>query len=198
MRRETKMERTYQQKIETLTRVVAELMPKLPYHNFGHAVEVYTAVSTLAGLGEVNSEDRFLLKSAALLHDIIFVPGRTDNEERSASFARQYLPRIDYSVEQSRKVGDLVLATKMPQKPRDYMEQLLCDADLYNLGGDEFFDRGEKLRQELGLPKETWDEFQLGFLREHQYHTDVARKIRDGGKRTNIQQLERKLLERSP
>ena len=191
------MERNeYQKKIETITCVAGELMPKLPYHNFGHAIDVYSAASTLALLGGVGYENRFLLKTAALLHDIVVVPGLRDNEERSAEFASQYLPKIGYSSDQTEKVGKLVLATKMPQNPNGFLEQVLCDADLDNLGRPDFLELGEKVRVELGLPNnEKWYQQQIQFLRNHQYHTEIARKLRDPGKAANIQRLEKMLQE---
>ncbi len=186
----------YQKKIETITCVAGELMPKLPYHNFRHAIDVYSATNTLALLGEVDYEDRFLLKTAALLHDIIVVPGLKDNEERSAEFARRYLPKIGYSSGQSEKVGKLVLATKMPQNPNGFLEQVLCDADLDNLGRNDFFELGDKVRLEFGLPdNEKWYQQQMKFLRNHHYYTDIARKLRDSGKAANIQKLEKMLQE---
>lgn len=196
-RQEMKMERNdYQKKIETLTCVAGELMPKLPYHNFGHAIDVYSAANTLALLGKVSYEDRFLLETAALLHDIIVVPGLRDNEERSAEFARQYLPKIGYSSDKAEKVGKLVLATKIPQNPNGLLEQVLCDADLDNLGRPDFFELGEKVRLEFGLPdNEKWYQQQIRFLKNHQYHTEIARKLRDSGKAANIQRLEKMLQE---
>lgn len=186
----------YQNKIETITGVAGELMPKLPYHNFRHAIDVYSATNTLALLGEVDYENRFLLRTSALLHDIIVVPGRKDNEERSAEFVRQYLPKIGYSVEQAQRIGKIILATKMPQNPNDYLEQIICDADLDNLGRPDFFELGEKVRTELGFPdNKKWYHQQLQFLKGHQYHTEIARKLRDTGKATNIQKLEMMLQE---
>lgn len=185
-----------QKKIETLTYVARDFMPKLPYHNFSHAINVYSAVNTLAFLDGVSDEDKFLLKTAALLHDIIVVPGTKDNEEKSAEFARQYLLKIKYSPKQAQKVKQLILATKMPQNPQDYLERLLCDADLDKLGRENFFEFGEKLRLEFGLPKgNKWYQQQLGFLKGHKYHTKIARKLRDSGKAINIQKLEKMLQE---
>ncbi len=185
-----------QRKIETLMYTAQDLMPKCPYHNFSHAIDVYSAVNRLALLDNVSYKDRFLLKTAALLHDIVFVSRAKNNEKRSAEFASQYLPKIGYSVQEVQKAGQLILATKMPQKPNDYLERLLCDADLDNLGRPDFFELGKKVRMELCLPdNEEWYQQQLGFLRNHEYHTDVARKLRDSGKQLNIQKLEKMLGE---
>jgi len=181
-------------KIETLICVARVLMPKLPYHNFKHAVDVYTAATTLASLEGASHEDIFLLQTAALLHDIIVVPGAKDNEEKSAEFAKQFLPRIGYLPIQAEKIGRLILATKLPQNPTGFLEQVLCDADLDNLGRPDFFELGEKVAEELRLPKNgKWYLRQLEFLKSHQYHTKEASKLRNPGKAANIQRLEKML-----
>lgn len=185
-----------QRKIKTLIYVARDLMPKFPYHNFVHAMDVYSAVNTFAFLDGIDNENRFLLKTSALLHDIIIVPGSKDNEERSAEFAGQYLPKIGYSPQQTQKVGQLILATKMPQNPQDYLERLLCDADLDNLGREDFLELGEKVRSELKIPREIeWYQQLLGFLQEHEYHTEIARRLRNSRKAANIQRLEKMLQE---
>jgi len=185
-----------QEKIEVLMDVAKDLCPKLPYHNYRHTIDVYSAINTYASSNGVKNEEGFLLKTAALLHDIVVVPGAKDNEEKSAEFARQYLPKIGYSHEQAQKVGQLILATKMPQNPNNYLEKLLCDADLDNLGRSDFLELGEKVRSEIGIPGgEKWYQQQLGFLKSHQYHTEVAKKIRNSGKIANIQRLEKMLQE---
>jgi len=186
----------HQKKIKILTQVARASMPKLPYHNFNHAMGVYSAVNDFALLGNVEYKNRFLLKTAALLHDIIFVPGKKDNEEKSSEFAISYLQKIGYSREQAQSVGKLILATKMPQNPGDYLERLLCDADLNHLGKSNFFEQGEKLRIELGLlDSNEWYHQELEFLKGHKYHTGIAKRLRNSGKATNIQKLEKMLQE---
>ncbi|MDP2908580.1 MAG: phosphohydrolase [Nanoarchaeota archaeon] len=185
-----------QKKIETLTYIVKGLMQDLPYHNFSHALDVYSATNTLASLGGISDDEKFLLDTAALLHDVIVVPGAGDNEEKSAELARKYLPSLGYSEAQAGRVYSIILATKMPQRPKDLLEQTICDADLDNLGRDDFFELGEKVREELKAPKSTeWCRNQLKFLKSHEYHTEAARKLRNPGKQQNIQKLEEMLQE---
>jgi len=182
----------YQKRIELVKYTAKELTQRLPYHNFRHETEVYLASAKLAVLENIDDERKFLLKTAALLHDIIVVSGRTDNEERSAEFAREYLPKIDYSDKQAEKVAELILATKMPQKPRNLLEKIICDADLENLGSKDFFEWSEKLREELGIQEGAgWYRGQIDFLQSHQYHTESARRLRGGGKKRNIKKLKR-------
>jgi len=184
----------YQKKIEIVTDVSKRLMGNLPYHNFSHAEDVYKTVITLGTMGNVNYEDMFLLKTAALLHDIIVVPRAKDNEERSAEFTRIYLPTIGYSSYHVEKIANMILATKVPQNPKNFLEQIICDADLDNFGREDFLELGEKVREELGLHGgKDWYLSELKLLKGHRYHTEMARKLRDHGKEANIQKLEKML-----
>jgi len=180
----------YEAKIDVVTDVAKQMMPELPYHNFAHAVDVYSAVSNFANLAKIGAGEKFLLQTAALLHDVVLVPGNLDNEEMSAEFARKYLPKIGYSFRKSNEVGNLILATRMPQNPSGFLEEIICDADLDNLGRPDFFELGEKVREEMGVPGGVeWYKKQLEFLKGHNYHTEVARRLRDAGKEDNIWKL---------
>lgn len=183
----------YSQKLVQVTLFAKENMPRLPYHNIKHALEVYSTAVTLAFLEEVAEEEkRFLLKTAALLHDIIVVPERKDNEERSAELSQTYLRQRGYSSFQAQEVGQLILATKMPQQPQDLLEQILCDADLDNLGRPDFLECGERVRTELGISQNNqWYHRQWEFLRGHNYHTASARALRDEEKQQNLYLLEK-------
>lgn len=182
---------SYSARLAVVAALAQQLMPQLPYHNFNHALDVYSTTQLLAKLSNLDSENGFLLNTGALLHDLVVVPGAKDNEEVSAKLAGLYLSTQSYSSSQVNQVQDLILATKMPQQPHNYLEQLICDADLDNLGRPDFLELGEKVRQELKLPAEaSWYQRQLSFLKSHQYHTSVARELRADGKAANIQRLE--------
>ena len=182
----------YSRKLGQVALFAKEKMPHLPYHNFSHALDVYSAATTLGFLEETMEEDRFMLRTAALLHDLIVVPGRTDNEERSVELSESYLPRIGYSSSEVQRVGQIILATKMPQQPKDHLEQILCDADLDNLGRLDFLELGEKVRTELGIPADDkWYHRQWEFLYNHNYHTNSAHALRDEGKQENLYKLEK-------
>ena len=63
--------------------------------------------------------------------------------------ARAWLPQFDYSKEEIEKICELILVTKMPQKPKNKLEEIICDADLYYLGTDQFFVTADKLYKEF-------------------------------------------------
>ena len=68
----------------------------------------------------------------------------------------------------------------MPQTPGSLIEQIVCDADLFHLGTDEFRIRNEDLRQELSeisqedLSKKKWRKMNIKFMGNHEYFTDYV------------------------
>lgn len=196
---ETELKHDYGFRIISLQELIRDKYPKLAYHCVNHGLDVWHAVRQYALLSDIKYEEKLALETAALLHDIIVVSGANDNEEKSAAFARSYLPTLEYTTREIQTVERLILATKMPQKPSGLLEGLICDADLDNLGRPDFFELGEKIKKELGIPETpsniTWLHIQYDFLVNHRYHTEVARKLRDAGKERNIRKLERMMKE---
>ncbi len=181
-----------------VTKISYRLTPKLPYHNFEHELDVYADVGVLALLEGFSNKERHLLKTAGLVHDALFEPGYPYNEERTASFVKKTLPNLpyglDYSPEDTKTVARVVLATKPPTNPKNKLEQALCDADVANLGKPEFYEKSNKLREELSVKDdEKWYQMQLDFLNSHKYYTKSARKLWNPGKREHIRELEKKL-----
>ena len=108
---------------------------------------------------------------------------------------------IDYSKNQNKIsegtkiIGDIILASQVPQNPKSKLEELLCDADLDYLGRDDFFILAAKLQLEWrrlkvkDIPFDEWLLFEKGFLAEHKYFTKQARELRDKGKQDNLDQI---------
>ena len=179
-----------QQKINLVREYSAEHMPKLPYHNFEHAVDVADAAHGLAGLENLSADQGFLLVTAAYLHDVIYDVQAKDNEERSAALAEDILPRMNYTLIEIQPVKSLILATKIPTRPRNKLEEILCDADVDNLGRPDFLEKCELLRQERSVEdRKVWYANTLKFLQGHRYYTESAKALRSEGKERNLQLL---------
>ncbi|MFA5174489.1 MAG: HD domain-containing protein [Candidatus Pacearchaeota archaeon] len=180
----------HEENIQKIIQLVQNYAPILHYHNATHALEVWNIARQYALSGKINCEDKQALEVAALLHDIIVVPGKQDNEEKSADFAEAYTRNLGYSFKQTDTAKRLILATKMPQNPKSYLEELICDSDLDNLGRPDFLIKGDLLRQELELPENVdWYKRQLDFIKNHNYFTDLAKNFRNPVKLENIEKL---------
>jgi predicted metal-dependent HD superfamily phosphohydrolase len=180
----------YQSKLVGVALFAGKMMPKLSYHNIVHALDVYSSASKLCALEKINSKDKFLIQTAALLHDIIYKFGRKDNEKRSAKCAEEILYSLNYSKKQIKRIKELILATKWPTNPKNIFEKIICDADLDNLGRKDFFKKSKKLLLEWGIKKDkNWEKRQLGLLENNKYYTASANRLREKGKKKNIERL---------
>ncbi len=184
------METDYKQKISELARILARSYPKLPYHNFDHALDVWSVARGYSMYHRFNDAERFVLESAALLHDVVYVVGANDNEEKSVNYSNRWLPMLGYEDGQIDDIGRLVLATKWPTKPKNLSEMIICDSDLDNLGREDFIDKSHLLMKEWNVPRNLeWYKKQLELLENNHYYTDIAKFMRNSGKEKNIAKL---------
>lgn len=183
----------YNKAIEyALEQLRLHLAPEYVYHNLWHTEEeVPGAVRRLARLCQVTAEDEQLLLVATAYHDIGFLETYREHELASARIMVQTLPAFGFQTWQIERIMGMIMATRLPQSPRNLAEEILADADLDVLGRGDFFARNEMLRQEcavLGRPytQQEWLESQLAFLRSHTYFTAAARELRQAGKQKHI------------
>ncbi len=172
----------------------AELPKNLLYHNLEHIEDVLSASLTIALAEKLSAGEIELIRIAALFHDAGLTISLQDHEHRGCLLARQLLPGYGFSPEQVEAVCGMILATRLPQSPKNKMEQVLCDADLDYLGRDDFFQTGKKLFDELVVlgkvrNEEEWNRMQRSFLESHQYHTNYSREHREGRKREHLQRV---------
>jgi uncharacterized membrane-anchored protein YitT (DUF2179 family)/predicted metal-dependent HD superfamily phosphohydrolase len=162
-----------------LEKLLHELPGYLSYHNVQHTKDVLQLAEELAASENVTGDELLLLRTAALFHDTGYLEAYTGHEEISRSIAETFLPQFGYSDEAIKQIGDLIMATRIPQQPGSRLAQILCDADLYYLGTGEYTPKAENLYQELhyaGLIKsrDEWLHQQIKFLQTHHYFTPSA------------------------
>jgi predicted metal-dependent HD superfamily phosphohydrolase len=179
--------------------VLKELEDKLPedlyYHNIGHTFDVLKAVENIASQYELNTEDFLLLQTAALTHETGMMLNRIGHEEAAVTYVKVLLPEYGYNNDQINRIGSMILATKMPQNPKNLLEEILCDADLDYLGREDYHIISHKLRLEwIHFEDYTdsltfWYNEQIRFLQHHQYFTSVARAARQIHKEKILDQI---------
>ncbi len=180
-------------------RLERELSPRLTFHNLAHTRDdVVPAARRLARLQGISPEEVVLLLTAAWYHDLGYVVRRQEHEAIGARFAGDELPRFGYTQDQIEVIRQLILSTRLPTAPRNWLEEALADADLNHLGGPTFMEHSDRLRSELAaygqeFSDAQWLAEQSGFLRAHEYYTREARRLWDAGKQENIALLEQML-----
>ncbi len=182
-----------------ITSFLAKNLPaNLFYHGLHHTILVEHAVEEIALAEGIRGEELFYLKTAALFNDAGFTEQYSNNEEIGAQIAERVLPNFGYNTKQIEQIKALIMATVVPQAPKNQLEKILCDADLFYLGQNHFHEIGSSLMQELmdrGFIKteEQWDKIQVRFLSEHVYHTDYARKVARGPKLKHLEEVKERL-----
>lgn len=175
--------------------IVSKLEKELPgyltYHNVGHTHNVLKHTLEIATWEGIEGEDLDLLSTAALFHDAGFIKKYTGHEEVSCEIAKQFLPQFDYSDAQIERICGLIMATKIPQTPHDRLAEILCDADLYYLGTDDYGIMAEKLYPEFlkeGIAKDKmeWQRQQVAFLESHNFFTETAQNNLAGKQKKNL------------
>jgi len=143
---------------------------------------------------KLNKKDTLLLKVAALYHDIGFIKGSKNHEEESCKIAKRHLKSDGFSKEDIDKICGMIMATKIPQQPKNELENILADADLEYLGTKEFWKIGDLLFEELrydhkDMTRNQWDNIQISFLSMHKYHTKFCKQYREKYKRQHLEHL---------
>jgi hypothetical protein len=175
-------------------------LPKyLYYHNVKHTVDVVTECELIGWAEGLNDHQLLLLKTAALFHDTGHIISYANHEERSVDIARETLPKYRYSPEETDEVCRIIMATKLPPKPADLLEAIICDSDLDYLGRTDFVPVSNALYAELktqnkSLSLNDWNKLQLKFIGTHQYFTKTGRKLREVKKQEQIERI-RQLIE---
>ncbi len=166
----------------------------MTYHNAAHTIDVMEAATYIAQKEGITGDDLILLKTAALFHDIGYLQSPLNHEQRSCNKAKEILPKYGYSHARIAVICDAIMATRIPQTPRDKLGEVLCDADLFYLGGNEYGKRSELLFQEFkreGTIKTyaEWELLQINFLSSHSFFTETAIHERQKTKLEYLSQL---------
>ena len=177
-----------------LEKLLKELPEDLFFHNVEHTSHVYFQAELLGRAEKVSEEDLLILRTAALMHDMGYINRMDDHESRSVEYAREILPMYRYKEEQIDSVCDLIMSTRMPPKPENLLEQILCDANLDHIGRVDFLIQSDKLFQEYRIrqkikTKKDWNHYQINFLETHDFYTEIANKMREVPKDVQIENI---------
>ncbi|MEH6307262.1 HD domain-containing protein [Olivibacter sp. CPCC 100613] len=178
--------------VEELFRVRS--LPCLFYHNLDHTKQVVKHAREIATHCALNQEEQFTLLAAAWFHDTGHLFGDiSTHEQLGVKLMREYFAErlIDRGI--LKRIEACIMATKMPAKPLTLLEEILCDADTYHIGTNEFMKLDEQvwceLECRLGICIDKKIEKSIHFLKTHQFFTVYCRQLLSEGKTKNLQHL---------
>ena len=177
-------------------RLLSQLPAFLYYHNKAHTKNVVAAALHLCREENIRTEETVLIKTAALLHDTGFSvqPDGQNHEAESCRIAQKILTESNYNYQQTEIICNLIMATRLPQSPHTFAEEILCDADLFYLGTSRYKFLSRLLYQEMKAQhkietEQQWNEKQIQFLSSHQYFTPAAKRKQELAKAAHLKAL---------
>jgi predicted metal-dependent HD superfamily phosphohydrolase len=140
--------------------------PQRRYHTTDHLVAVLDRIDVL----EEYAQDPALVRLAAWFHDAVYLPDRSENEERSARLAERALPELDIDPSRTAEVARLVRLTVTHDPASDDTNgAVLCDADLAVLAAppEAYAAYTAAVREEYAfVPAEAFREGRAAVLRQ--------------------------------
>lgn len=171
---------------------------KLLYHNINHTQDVVAAAIQIANHYQLNDEDFFIVLGAVWFHDLGYMIDVANHEEKGGELAAAFFGEKGVSKKDIDQILGCIHATKMPQSPKTLLEEIVCDADVFHLGGDNFKEKDKLLLEEVrllynvDLTKQEWREKSIKFLESHSFHTDYCKLLLNDTKEKNLEKLKEK------
>ena len=173
------------------------IRPELVYHNLEHTKSVVSNAKKISKDYKLSDEEYFITIASAWMHDLgyYFNNNATNHELESAKLAMAFLREKGVEEHIIEGVKNCILATKLPQTPKNLPEEILCDADLFHLGTDDFMEDQRLLKTEMEyfkqseIAKSVWLNDTLQLMHNHNYHTSFCQNLLTKSKAKNIKKI---------
>ncbi len=175
-----------------------ELPDYLTYHSIDHIIDVANVCDDYIKFYDIDDDQGKLIRIAAISHDLGFVASAKEHEERSILEIKPLLENILDPTE-IETINGMIRATKVPQQPKTFFEEILADADLDYLGRDDYDKLSyglfkELVHYEVIKTENEWLDIQINFLENHRYHTSYAKEHRSDKKFIKLEELREQKL----
>jgi predicted metal-dependent HD superfamily phosphohydrolase len=176
------------------------LNPNRLYHNLQHTQEIVKWSSDIANHYNLDPKGRFITDAAAWFSYVCFDKDPERYQKLNARLAEKFLRQIQLTDDLVKGITDCILSSRIPQRPKNTLEQITCDAHLYHLGLDDYEKRSRLMRKERELitgkkvSKDEWKQRDLELLQNHRFKTEYARELLQGQQKSNFELLYKKDL----
>jgi adenylate cyclase len=184
--------------INKIEQFLLENLPKqYTYHTIDHIRDVVKQAERIAKKEKVDKSVIQDIKLAAWLHDVGYIWEPNRHEAMGVEYAISILTEMKFPKSKISLITGMIMATKIPQSPKNHYEQIICDADLDYLGRNDYDTNSNNLLQEIELvkkitPKE-WMQVQEKFLKAHTYFTTTSQKLRNQNKNIVLNRIQQQL-----
>ena len=171
------------------------LNPDRFYHNLQHAETVVDYASKIAGQYKLDSKSVFIIQASAWFLDTGYVDDPIRPEKKAARVAEKILSEVSVDPEVIKNIRSCILASMLPQKPQNLIQEIICDAAMFHLGAPDFSERSKLMRKERVLiagkkiSKEDWKLRNIELLQNHRFKTEYARELFEEQQKENLSKL---------
>ena len=199
----------YNEQLKKVSNFVAAFYTKqtnkaIVYHNHTHTWELTDAVNRIASDYTLDDHNRFIVLSAAWFYDTgYYIAGTGTHKNRSGVFATEFLKTIAADDADINAIRDCILATQLPQQPKNLNEEIVCDAVMFYLGTDNYPVKSKLLRKEtealhgISISGIDWRQRSISLMEEHHYFTGYCKEKLSQTKTENLNRLKQKQEEKS-
>ncbi len=176
-----------------------KLPAKITFHTFEHAKYVAYYSEFIGKRVGLNNDELNLVKLCGWFHDTGYVAAVENHEEESAKIAANFLATNEIDKEIIDRVQECILATRIPQQPKNLISEVLCDADLMHLADDGYFKRIDNMRIEWSnieskkISKQNFHKKSIRFFQNHQFHTSFMRNYYNNKKQENLKLIKNEI-----
>lgn len=175
--------------------------PKLVYHNLTHTKKVVSRAKEIAEYYNLIESDMFIVTIAAWFHDTGYLlAAPAEHEEKSVELMKEFMKQFAAEEDLIKSIESCILATKTSVKPADLLQEIVADADTYNIGTKEFNTTNYLVYKEYtarngSMTMRDWNKQTLNFLRNHQYYTSYCKELLLETKKKNIKKIKKNIEE---
>ncbi len=174
---------------------------RLIYHNLQHTQRVVSRAKEIACHYNLIENDMLIVQVAAWFHDTGYLSAEPAmHEEKSVELMKNFMKDFPGQEDLVRSIEECILATKATVKPMNLLQQIMVDADTYNLGTKEFNTTNYQVYKEHtlrngGMSMRDWNRQALKFLKNHQYYTSYCKELLGETKKKNIKKIKKNIEE---
>jgi HD superfamily phosphodiesterase len=169
----------------------------LSYHNLQHTKSVVNRSIEIASNYTLTETELFILSAGAWFHDTGHLFGGVKlHELRGVTIMKDFFEKKELPKDTIDRIKNCICATKLPQTPTSLLQEIICDADAYNLGTKDFIKNDKLLKKEYELRNiavDNWEQKTLQLLLSHKFFTPYCEALLDKGKQENIEMVKSRL-----
>jgi len=171
----------------------------LIFHNLDHTIKVVERVQEIAAHYQLPDKELLELSIAAWFHDTgHLITDPPDHEEKSVELMSAFMKAKTDDPVMINNIAALIRITKFPPSPQSLSEMIICDADTYHFGLEDFKQTNKAMKKELILRNMNtmvldWEKNSLELLKKHQFFTSYCIDSLQRGKEKNIRRLTKKI-----